>query len=76
MIGLWASEEAAFEGDGEGVECGLPAVHPSFLAGAFRVERSDDEVNAFDRRLFVREVTSRSGRLRILAFNDSMAFVE
>ena len=58
LLGL---EEAAFEGDGEGVEGGLPAVHPAFLAGAFRVERSDDEVEALDRGLLVGEVPAGPG---------------
>lgn len=57
-----ASEEAALEGDRECVEGGPPAVHPAFLAGAVRVERTHDEVEAFRGRLFVGEIAAGSGR--------------
>ena len=39
-------EQAAFEGDREGVECGLPAVHPPPSTTPGRVEAACDQVEA------------------------------
>jgi hypothetical protein len=55
---LRASGDAAPEGDGEGIEGGLPA----FLADAVRIQGSDDEVEAFERGLLVGEATACPGR--------------
>ena len=55
-------EEASFEGDGEGVEGGLPAVHPALAAFAGGVEAADDQVEALERGLLVGEVPPGLGR--------------
>jgi hypothetical protein len=49
-------EQAAFEGDREGVECWLPAVHPSSSTAAGRVKAAHDHEEAFERGLLVGEV--------------------
>src|SRR5919112_1462673 len=54
-------EDAAFEGDREGVECGLPAVHPALAALSGGVEAADNKVEAFQGGLLVGEVASGSG---------------
>ena len=76
VAGLVNLGESPFGGDGEGVECRLPPVHPPFLPAAGRVERTNDEVETLHRCLFVWEVSLARVALRNLAFNDSMALVE
>lgn len=51
-----ARGDAAFEGDREGVERGLPPHGPSCLAPAGRVQGPGDEVEALQGGLFGREV--------------------
>ena len=70
-----ASEEAAFEGDGERVERWLPAIHQALLTGAFGVERPNDEVEV-QRRLLVGKCPRARVARRNRALSDSMAFVE
>jgi hypothetical protein len=55
---LGGGEEAFFEGDGEGVEGGLRAVHPALAALAGGVQAADDQVEAFERGLLVGEVAA------------------
>ena len=46
VMSFGCGEQAAFEGDREGVECGLPAVHPPTATTSGRVEAPDDHVEA------------------------------
>jgi hypothetical protein len=57
-LGL-ASEDAAFEGDREGVECGFRAVHPALASLAGRVEAADDKIETLQRGLLVGDVPTR-----------------
>jgi hypothetical protein len=53
---LIGGEESAFEGEGEGVEGGLPSVHPAWCASAGGVEASHDKVEALEGGLLVGEM--------------------
>ena len=55
-------KDSSFEREREGVECGLPSVHPSRGALAGGVEAAHDKVEAFHGGLLVREVSPRSRR--------------
>ena len=55
---VFGGRHAVGEGDGEGVECWLPACHPSCLTGAFGVQASGDEVEGFQGGLLVGEVAA------------------
>jgi len=55
-------EDAAFERDGEGVECCFPSVHPAFPSTPCWVQTTHHEVETLQRGLFGREVTSCSDR--------------
>ena len=68
-------EDAAFEGDGEGVECTLPSVRPAFLSLAGGVKITHQEVETLQCCLFGGEMTLARVALRILAFGDSTVFV-
>lgn len=61
-VSVLGGEESAFEGDGEGVEGGLPSVHPAGGSFAGRVKPADRQVEALQRGLLVGEVAPRSGR--------------
>jgi len=59
FMSLACGEQAAFEGDREGVECWLPGVHPSPSTTPGRVQAPDDHVEALERGLLVGEVPLR-----------------
>jgi hypothetical protein len=50
--------DSSFEGDGECVQGGLPAVDPACAAAAGGVEAADGQVQAFHGGLLVREVAA------------------
>src|SRR6185312_12311156 len=56
------SVDSAFEGDREGVECGLPPCHPACPTPAGGVKRPRHEIQALDRGGVVREVPPRPYR--------------
>ena len=53
--------DAAFEGDGVGVECCLSSVHPAFPSLAGGVQTTQHRVQAFQRGLFGGQMTPGSG---------------
>ncbi|GAB3683878.1 hypothetical protein GCM10027597_32220 [Saccharopolyspora tripterygii] len=60
-----ADVQAVTEGDGEGVEDWLPTHRPSGVAGSGGVQAAGHKIQAFQRCLFVGEMSSRADRSAI-----------
>jgi hypothetical protein len=75
LVGLGGGEPVA-EGDGEGIQGGLPSHGPPCPSGPGGVKGAGDQVEALEGGLLGREVASGLDCPPVAALRDSMALVE